>query len=182
MCSIWQILTNLPNRTNQTSAIGEATMLTAMPMAMPTVIKVRARDKLLQQTVMERHRLIDRDAEAVEETTIDRGTITVHRMQLLETMPQVIQTREAVRAVTHLALSTTTTMRATMLTIMRENNADSATGVDLKRKVPSLPAKNPLTLCYKEWKSLICKTTRMILDMLVLGHIDMDNKSRLEVF
>ena len=179
MCSIWQILTNLPNRTNQTSAIGEATM--AMLIAMPTVTKVKARHKLLQQTVMERHRLIDRDAEAVEVITIDRGTITVRRMLLPETMSQVIQTREVVRAVTHLGLSTTT-MRATMRLTMRENNADSATGVDLKRKVPSLPAKNPLTLCYKEWKSSICKTTRMILDMLVLGHIDMDNKSRLEVF
>ena len=149
-------------------------------MPMPTVIKVKDKDKLLQQMVMERHRLIDRDAEAVEVITIDRGTITVRRMLLPETMSQVIQTREAVRAVTHLGLSaaTITTMKATM----RENNVDNATGVDLKRKVPSLPAKNLLTLCYKEWKSSICKTTRMIPDMLALGHIDMDNKSRLEVF
>ena len=145
---------------------------------MPTQVRDRDRGKLLLPTVvMEMLRLKDRDVGGVEVITIDRGTITVRRMSLA-TMLQVIQIREAVKVATHLAHYLSTTMRTTT----RENNVDNATGADLVPRAPSLQARSQPTLCYKEWKSSICKTTRMILDMLVLGHIDMANKSKLEVF
>jgi len=153
-------------------------------MPMETNLRARPRDKLLRQMAMEMHRLIDRDVEVAGETTIDKGTITVRKM-LLATMPQVIQTREeAVRVASHPALSLPTMrMRMPMGATMRENNAGIAAG-DLvwKTEVHNLPAKNLLTRCYKEWKSSTCKTTRMTLDTLALGHIDTANRSKLEVF